>query len=134
MEVMLCLFVLGNNIMRIFKSKCVLSILLIVVTSISVFGILDNNPKVFPISIVGDTEGIDLHSRFLDDGRLEIIAVPSEKGKRVLEVMSEVSEDIEQTYDSDTGSRTIVILNKEKPVKIIFNGVNKMEVKSESKE
>lgn len=120
--------------MRIFKSKCVLSILLIVVTSISVFGILDNNPKVFPISIVGDTEGIILQSRFLDDGHLEIIAVPSEKGKRVLEVMSEVSEDIEQTYDSDTGSRTIVILNKERPVKIIFNGVNNIEVESESKE
>ena len=120
--------------MRILKSKCVLSILLVVVTSISVFGILDNNPKVFPISIVGDTEGIVLHSRFLDDGRLEIIAVPSEKGKRVLEVMSEVSEDIEQTYDSETGSRTIVILKKQKPVKIIFNGVNNMEVESESKE
>lgn len=117
--------------MRIFKSKYVLSILLVVVTSISVFGIFDNNRKIFPISIVGDTEGIDLHSRILKDGRPEIIAVPSEKGYRVLEVMSEETEDIEQTYDSKTGIRTILVLNNTKPVKIIFNGVNVIEEKSE---
>ena len=87
----------------------------------------DDRSKVYGLSVDGDLSGMVLRSEVDENGVISVIAIPQEKGHRVISVTHEGKAEVSQTEDPETFVRTITISGQESSVRLIFFGVSKVE-------